>query len=337
MFGLHNLYKKITDLNNLFYAFREFRRGKRKKREVAEFELNLEENIFALKKELDSFSYEHGGYFSFKIFDPKARIIHKAEVRDRIVHQALFRVLYPIFDRSFIFDSYSSRLKKGTHQAVKRLNGFVRKESANYKKPCFAVKLDVEKFFYHIDHKILLELIKEKITCPETLWLTKKIIDSYSSDSDKGLPLGNVTSQLFANIYLDSLDKFVKQELKEKYYLRFCDDLIFLREDAGFDGRVSKIKRFIKTKLLLRVKIDKLKVRKLKWGFDFLGYVILPYHLVLRTKTKKRMFLKIREKKKMLDMGLLSFQEFNQFLNSYLGLLRHCYSSKLKTKLNKIL
>jgi retron-type reverse transcriptase len=150
------MFEQIISLENLFAAWREFRRGKRGKPDVQEFERHLEDRIFELHDELASSAYRHGPYHRFHIFDPKHRVIHKALVRDRLVHHAVYRVLYPIFERSFIYDSYSCRVGKGTHAAVSRLENFARRASRNYTKPCWALKFDVRKFFDSVDHGILM-------------------------------------------------------------------------------------------------------------------------------------------------------------------------------------
>ncbi len=170
-------------MENLFASWREFRRGKRKKLDVQVFERNLEDNLFKLHWELKGKTYRHSNYTSFYITDPKLRKIHKAEVRDRIVHHAIYRVLYPIFDQSFIYDSFSCRIKKGTHNAVNRLEKFSRKVSKNYTGSCLALKCDIKKFFDSIDHQILFELIQKKIRNADALWLIHKIIGSFDSRS----------------------------------------------------------------------------------------------------------------------------------------------------------
>lgn len=302
---------------------------------MALFEYNLEENIFALHFRLKNLTYQHGPYQEFKISDPKPRIIHKAKICDRVAHQAVYRILYPIFDKSFIFDSYSSRKLKGTHRAVKRLKQFVRQISKNYKKLCFGLKLDVAHFFDSIDHKILFRLINKKVKDQKSLWLIKKIIDSFEKEKDKGLPLGNVTSQLFANIYLNSLDHFVKEKLRQKYYLRFCDDIFILAEPKILNNFYLKINNFLRKELHLRLKNVKIRIRKLDWGFDFLGYVILPHYCVLRLKTKKRMWRQIKKQKNNWQNKKISRKKFIQIINSYLGLIKHSNSYKTKLKIKK--
>lgn len=224
----HNFFDKIISFGNLFRAWREFKRGKTGKNDVRKFYYSLEDNLFELRRDLLEHRYQPDKYGFFYVRDPKLRPIHKASVRDRVLFQAVFRLLYHIFDRHFIFDSYSCRFGKGTHAGVWRLEQFVRRASANYSRPVFALKCDVQKFFYSIDHDILFDLLRRKVGDPNTLWLIDKIIDSFEIEPGKGLPLGNVTSQLFANIYLNELDQWVKHVLRRKYYLRYCDDFVIL-------------------------------------------------------------------------------------------------------------
>ena len=175
------MFDEIISLENLFSAYREFRRGKRDKPDVQLFERHLEDNIFALHEGLLNCRYQHGSYERFHIFDPKHRIINKATVRDRLVHHAVCRVLGPVFDHSFIFDSYSCRTGKGTHAAVRRLEVFARKVSKNYTQSCFALQLDIRKVFDSVGHTILLQILQQKISCPRTSALLTEIVESYSS------------------------------------------------------------------------------------------------------------------------------------------------------------
>ena len=180
---MDDTFLKIISLENLFFAWKEFRKGKRKKRDVQIFERNLEDNLFRLHRDLVNKTYQHGNYNSFYITDPKLRLIHKACVRDRVLHHAIYRILYPIFDKSFIYDSYSCRLKKGTHKAVSRLNFFTRKVSKNYTGRCFVLKCDIKKFFASIDHEVLFLLLKNKIRDENLLRLLQEIINSFSTNS----------------------------------------------------------------------------------------------------------------------------------------------------------
>lgn len=314
-------------------AWREFRKGKKNKPDVQSFEFNLEDNLFELHQELRSKIYLHSHYTAFNVSDPKLRRIHKAIVKDRVLHHAIFRILYPIFDKSFIFDSYSCRIEKGTHRAVLRLEKFSRKLSWNNNKNIFALKCDIKKFFNSVDQEILLELIKKKVQDNNAIWLIERIIKSFKS----GLPLGNVTSQLFANIYLNELDQFIKHELKLRYYLRYCDDFIVLGKNEEYlKSMVPVIDKFLGENLKLKLHPDKIIIRKYSRGIDFLGYVILPHYKALRTKTKKRMFKKIAKKHRDLENNLISQKSFNQSLQSYLGILKHCEGYKTRKRIKNL-
>ena len=338
--GLHkskNLFEQIVSLENLLFAWQEFRRGKRKKPDVAEFEMNLEGNLLGLHQKLKDGSFKPLPYFSFYISDPKLRHIHKACVTDRVAYQAVFRVLYPIFDRGFIYDAYSSRTNKGTHRAVKRLEGFCRKLSKNYRRNIFILKCDILNFFNSINHQILKSLIAKKVNDRKVLNLLDLIIDSFSKDPGEGLPLGNVTSQLFANIYLNELDNFAKHSLKIKNYIRYTDDFVIISESRKYlESLIPQIADFLFDSLQLRLHPKKIILKKLSQGADFLGYVVLPHYVVIRTKTKRRMLRKLFEKQALLKQGLLDRKHFNQSLQSYLGILRHCNGYDLSQSLKSI-
>ncbi|MCX6766491.1 MAG: reverse transcriptase domain-containing protein [Candidatus Moranbacteria bacterium] len=317
----------------MFLAWREFSSGKMKKSDVLEFEFNIEDNLFHLHRELADMTYQHSHYTAFNVCDPKLRRIHKACVKDRVLHHAVFRILYPIFDKSFVFDSYSCRIGKGTHRAVARLGKFCRKLGRNNTRNIFALKCDVRKFFDSVDQDILLGLINKKIPDGNAIWLVEKIIKSF----EPGLPLGNVTSQLFANIYLNELDQFVKRELKEKYYLRYCDDFLTLNRDKGYlEKLIFPVREFLKKELKLELHPNKVSIRKYRQGVDFLGYVVLPNHTILRTKTKKRILRKIKEKRFLLREDLISEEKFGQSLQSYLGILTHCRGHNIKKQIGNI-
>jgi len=311
-----DLYKKVISLPNLFQAWDEFKKGKRKKIDVGEFERHLEDNIFELRRELLTKTYRHSSYTGFYITDPKVRHIHKAIVRDRIVHHALFKVLNPIFEPTFISDSFSCRKGYGTHKGFKKLVVYARKVSKNYTQDGWALKCDVKKFFDSVNHKVLLEIIKRKIKEKDLLWLLEEIVGSFctchsevkpknlrsfanAQDDDycKGIPIGNLTSQLFANVYLNELDQFVKNELKDRYYIRYADDLLILIENTkGLVQYTGILDKFLEDRLKLELHPNKISLRKLPWGVDFVGYIALPHYQVLRTKTKRRIYRKIRER-----------------------------------------
>ena len=328
----HNIFEEIISLENLFAAWLEFRRGKMKKSDVQQFDFAREDNLLSLQSELRTRIYYPQDYRFFYVRDPKLRPIHKAKVRDRVLFQAVFRVLYHFFDKKFIFDSYACRFGKGTLAGVMRLNQFARRAGANYSRPVYALKCDIKKFFYSVDHKVLLGLIGRTIDDKDTLWLAERIISSFHIERGKGLPLGNVTSQLFSNIYLNELDQYVKHVLKEKFYLRYCDDFIILnRERERLAEIVPRINEFLKSRLQLCLHPQKVEIRKLSQGIDFLGYVVLPHHIVLRTKTKRRMFKKLRQKRLALESGRITPESYHQTLQSYLGILKHGDNHDLET------
>ncbi len=316
-----HFFDRIISLENLFLAWREFRRGKTKKAETQQFEFNLEDNLFQLHRELLEKSYQPRPYKDFYVQDPKSRHIHKANIRDRVLHQAVFRVLYPIFDKEFVFDSYSCRFNKGVHAAVDRLSSFLRTTSGNGRRKVLVLKCDIEKFFDSIDQKVLLDLIKRKIKDSEVLWLVRKIIDSYENQAGLGLPLGNVTSQLFANIYLHQLDFFVKQRLRIQYYLRYCDDFIFICQEPDYLQLINQVSQFLSNQLGMKLHSRKIVISKYSQGIDFLGYVLRPHSRVLRIKTKRRLFKKIKKANS----------------PSYFGVLSHCNGYKIKQKILDIL
>jgi retron-type reverse transcriptase len=327
----HTLFDRIISLDNLLLSWSEFKSGKRGKPDVQAFERNLEENLFNLHWELKNGSYRHQPYQSFLIFDPKLRQIHKAEVRDRVIHHAVFRILYALLDPTFVFDTYSCRVSKGTHRAVKRLESFTKSVGHNYRRPCYFLKCDVRKFFASVDHDTLKELIARRITDANTLKLVNKIIDSFQVNSGKGLPIGNLTSQIFANVYMDVFDKFIKHELRVRHYVRYTDDFIVVSENKKYlEDLILQMEMFLEQKLKLNLHPKKVILNKLTQGIDFLGYVVLPYHQVLRTKTKNRMFKKLGAKLKKYQFGQIDRGKLRLTVSSYLGVLQHCRSQSLK-------
>jgi retron-type reverse transcriptase len=332
------VFHEVCSLANLFVAWNEFKSGKRKKDGVSQFELRLEENLFRLHEELTSKTYHHEPYEAFYVCDPKRRHIHKASVRDRVMHQALFRVLYPIFDKHFIHDSYSSRNDKGTHKGVERLEVAVRKVSKNWKSKAWTLKCDIRKFFDSIDHALLRKLILQKVEDQGIIWLLDLIFASFSKEKGKGLPLGNVTSQLFANVYLNELDQFAKHVLKAKYYFRYCDDFVIVHENREFlEKCVEGVAQFLEEKLRLQLHPHKVEIRKVSQGIDFLGYVILPHAIVLRTKTKKRIKRKVKEGVVAYGKNRIKREIFTSIISSYLGVFSHAKSRKATGYLRMIL
>lgn len=305
-------------------------KGKGKRKDVADFSINLADNIFKLHKELARKTYRHGGYVAFKLNDPKPRDIHKALVRDRLVHHAIYRVLYSYFDNKFIFDSYSCRKDKGTHKAINRFREFGRKVSRNNSKTCWVLKCDIRKFFANIDHEILNQALRKYIKDEDVFWLLREVIESFHSDDlasqgvalqrCRGLPLGNLTSQLLINIYMNEFDQFVKHGLKVKYYIRYADDFVILDQNKNnLDRYTCILAIFLKENLKLELHPDKLFIKTFASGVDFLGWVNFPHHRVLRTSTKRRMIKNLEN---------ISYES----TASYLGIISHGDTYKFKIK-----
>lgn len=334
-----NLFADIVSSENLFAAWDKFKIGKRSKIDVQKFEQGLETHIFQLQRNLQNKSYKHDPYTSFYIHDPKQRHIHKASVRDRVVHHAVYRVLLPIFEPRFISNSFSCRIDKGTHRGIRAFNKMTNQESKNYTRRCFVLKCDIRSFFESIDHDVLMRILEKKIKDADTLWLLREIVASHYSSrlsvfSYKGLPIGNLTSQLFANVYLNDFDQFIKQDLRIKHYARYTDDFVIVSQNKTYlESLIPKFEQFLRDNLGLELHPKKVTIRKIEKGVDFLGFVSLPHHRTLRTKTKKRMFRRIEAKVLEYNQGNLGKDNLEQSLQSYLGVLSHGNTYKLRQKL----
>jgi RNA-directed DNA polymerase len=299
-----------------------------KSADVQAFAFNLEENIFNLHHALLEKRWQPDHYQAFYVRDPKLRHIHKASVRDRVLYHAVYRVLYPIFDPLFIHDSYSCRREKGTHAGVRQLERYLRKASDNYRKPFYALKCDVKKFFDSISHSILLTLIQKRVDDLETIALIRQIIFSFQKTPGCGLPLGNVTSQLFANIYLNELDQFLKHRLKISYYLRYCDDFIILGNTPSvLTPLIPIIRSFLLDSLQLTLHPKKISIRKISTGIDFLGYIVLPHYQVVRTSTRRRTFRKLNAP---------NTEARKALVDSYIGITTHAKGYLIKQRILEV-
>lgn len=280
------LWPQIIAFDNLWQAARQAQRGKRFRDNVLAFNHNLEQNLLQLQSELASKSYQPGAYRTFEIVDPKPRLISAAPYRDRVVHHALCNIIVPLMERSFIDDSYANRVGYGTHRALKRAVRFAR--SSRY-----ALQCDIRKYFPSIDHTILKTLIRKRIKCRDTLWLIETIIDNSNPQETVihyfpgdtlltplerriGLPIGNLTSQFFANVYLNGLDRFIKESLKVRRYLRYVDDFLLFGDDRAF---LSEARRSIEAYLAgLRLHIHPVKSQlfETRQGVNFVGFRMIP-------------------------------------------------------------
>lgn len=341
---LEKTFADIVSVKNLLEAWKEFERGKKNKKDVEEFSLYLMDNILSLHNDLINHTYNHGGYQAFKINDPKPRDIHKAIVRDRLLHRAIYRILYPFFDKTFIADSYSCQSNKGTHRAINKFRQYASSVSKNNTQTCWVLKCDIKKFFANISHEILLRILAEYIPDKNIMWLLENIIGSFNSlkplsnsplekgrwSEHVGLPLGNLTSQLFVNIYMNKFDQFVKHKLRARYYIRYADDFVFLSGDKRqLEYCISIIEKFLEEELKLEMHPDKVFIKTFFSGVDFLGMVNFSEYKILRTKTKRKMIKKMTIKKRELENGIISKESFDQTRESYWGMLKHCAGYKL--------
>jgi len=276
--------------------------------------------LLALHMDLASGRYRHGGYEAFKISDPKPRQIHKASVRDRVLHHAMYRQLYPFFDKTFITDSFSCRVEKGTHKALDRFREFGRRVSRNHTRTAWVLKCDIRKFFASIDQAVLLGILEIYIPDQAILALLQGVIGSfYSTQPGKGLPLGNLTSQLLVNIYMSEFDQWVKHKLKAKHYIRYADDFVLLSHDRGWlEQQIPLIEAFLGEVLGLRLHPDKVFIQTLASGVDFLGWVHFTDHRVPRSATVRRMRRRLAESAK------------PETLQSYVGLMSHGNTNHLR-------
>jgi retron-type reverse transcriptase len=293
-----NLFPQISAFENLLLAARNAAKGKGERYYVMAFFLNLEENLFQLQTELKTESYRLGNYTTFRIYEPKPRMISAAPFRDRVVHHALMNIVGPLLEKSFVFDSYANREGKGTHRAIRRYQCFLKK----YK---YVLKCDIKKYFPSIDHEILKSLIRKRIADQKTLWLIDAIIEGSNKQVDvldyfpgdslftpverrKGLPIGNLTSQFFANYYLNPLDHFIKEELRCGAYLRYVDDFaLFGNSKLQLNEWKKRISVFSEA-YRLRLHPVRCHIYPSSVGYRFLGQVVFQTHRKLCSDSVRR-------------------------------------------------
>ena len=330
-----HLYPAITHFENLHKAFKKAARGKRKRPDVAAFEYDLERNLVQLQEELIEQTYSPGAYTNFRILDPKPRIISAAPFRDRVVHHALCRVIEPIFERRFIHDTYACRVGKGTHAALDRCTKFSQKFP-------FVLKCDVEHFFPTIDHEILYAQLTRQIADPQTLRLCRLILDSgagihrhdyethffrgddlFSVIRPRGLPIGNLTSQFWANVYLNPLDQFVKRELKCSSFIRYVDDfLLFANEKSSLHAWRGEIIRFLAS-LRLTIHEPEAAVFPVDTGIPFLGWRVYPDHRRLKRRNGIAFQRRFANLRLAFSNGQISLGEMNTSVQSWVAHASH--------------
>jgi retron-type reverse transcriptase len=337
------LYEQVWAFENLLAAARQARRGKRNRADVAAFHFRLEEELFRLQGELRGKTYQPGAYRAFYIRDPKRRLISAAPYRDRVVHHALCRVIEPVFEPGFIFASYANRAGKGTHRALDHATRLARRYP-------YALKCDIAKYFPSMDHEILLERVARKIKCRETLWLLKTIVANSNPQEEtcryfpgdnlftpyerrRGIPIGNLTSQFFANIYLDGFDHFVEQRLRPGGYLRFCDDFLLFSEDRTWLWRAHESLREQLDLLRLAPHATKCQVYRVRDGFPFLGWQVFPDHRRLRRSTGVRIQRKLRALAAAHAAGEIGWDKVRASVMSWMGHLKHGDTWALRRRL----
>lgn len=329
MKSFNNLYERIYDFSNLHEAFLNAKANKRFRNEVMQFSNNLEENLIQLHHELLHQQYKPSRYREFIVKEPKERLILALPFRDRVIHQAIISIIEPIFESTFIRDSYACRKGKGTLAGINRARYFLNKETVSHSR-VYCLKMDVTKYFYSINHSVLKMLIRKKIRCAKTLNLLDVIIDSVDNP---GIPVGNLTSQLFANIYLNELDHFIKEELRVKYYVRYMDDMIILwHSKAELWSWFGLIKEFLEDKLLLKFN-KKTSVFPVQRGVDFLGYRQYPDYRILRKRVMTKNFRKFRK----FANANYTEEKINKSLASFKGICKHCSSKEILNKVYEIL
>lgn len=313
------IFNKIVDENNVYDVYKKTQRGSAKyKYPSLKFSQNLCYNLEELRQSVNSGDYCPDGYYIFKVYDPKERLIYAPRLKDKIVQHMVNNVLKNIYQPCFIYDSYACLEGKGTHRAVNRLQQFLKNAKYHYGKDSYILKLDIKKFFYTIDRDILKNLLLKKIQCKETLNLLYKIIDS--SPEHKGIPLGNLTSQLFANIYLNEMDNYIKRELGVKYYVRYADDATAVLENKTQANEVRlKTERLVNDYLNLELHPEKTKVFPIKQGVNTMGFKTHSTHKKLRDQSKRKIKRKLNKMKRLIDEGYMSKEKAEQIINSWKG------------------
>lgn len=327
------LYPKIYNLSNLILAFKKARKGKTKRDYIVDFEKNLIKNLLELQKELKNETYKPKPLKTFILRDPKTRKISKSAFRDRIIHHALIQIIEPIFDKTFIYDSCANRKGRGNLFAIKRFDYFKRKITKNWSRSAYCLKADIKHYFQEVNHDILTDILKRKIKDSKVIELILKITENHEQDN-KGMPLGNLTSQFFANVYLNDLDYFVKHKLKAKYYIRYVDDFVILHNSKEqLDLWKEQINNFLREELKLELHPEKSKIILLLRGIDFVGFRIFYYYKLLR----KRNIRKIKVKIEQYEKGIINMEQLLESYQGWQAYARWANTHKLRNEiLNKI-
>ena len=346
--------EKIFSYENLLKQYYQCRKRKRNTINAIKFEMNLENELLKLQKELETQIYNPGRSIYFVVTKPKPREIFAAGFRDRVVHHVLVDYLEPIWEPKFIDQSYSCRKKRGAHKAIEDLKKYLRIITNNHRRPAYYLQLDIRSFFMSLDKDILFALINKRVKNSKVLWLAKKIIfhdpttnyyckskmsllklipshkSLFGVAKSQGLPIGNLTSQFFANIYLNELDQFVKHQLKIKYYLRYVDDLVILSENKE-ELKIwrDRIDKFLQEKLKLKLHPQKQILQEVNKGINFVGGIIRMDYVLMR----KRVINNLRQRLLNFNQCPITTREMLSTINSYYGQFKNCNTFHLRKKL----
>ncbi|PWH85074.1 RNA-directed DNA polymerase [Brumimicrobium oceani] len=366
--SLFDIPQPKIELEELFTAYFECRKNKRNTANALAFEIDYENSLVQLGEEINSGTYKIDRSIAFIVDKPVKREIFAADFRDRVVHHLIIGKLNHLFEKQFIHDSYSCRVEKGTHIGIQRVDRFIRQCSANYTKDCYILKLDLQGFFMSINKNILFakleKFIKEKYQSTDKDLLIKLckqiilnaptkncIIKGYKSDWDNlpqtkslfhskpncGLPIGNLTSQVFANFYMDSFDHFVKHNLKIRYYGRYVDDFVIVHEDKEYLKKLIPIlSEYLQTELQTTIHPKKIYLQHYGKGVQFLGTVIKPNRIYIGNRTKGNFFNAIEKQNKIVLDNKPTKEEKAAFLssmNSYLGIMKHYKTYNLRKRM----
>ncbi|MFO7793727.1 MAG: reverse transcriptase/maturase family protein [Candidatus Nanohaloarchaea archaeon] len=326
--SISNNFENIASFEALFKGCRAARNGKRYNGETVRFTANLESNLVELSSDLRSGIYEPKGFKHFSICDPKEREIYAPYFRDRVVHRSFHLEVEPFLDKKFIYDSYACRKGKGTHAGVDRAQEFLAKGRNKY-----YLKCDIRKYFDSIDHEILMDMFSRYVRDQRTQKLVGKFLDSYHTEEGKGLPIGALYSQLFANLYLNGFDHFVKQTLEVKYYVRYMDDFVLFSDSKReLHGWRRAMQNYLDRKLKLDLPEDKITLEPTEKGLTFLGYRIFSNQKLVRKRNKKKFKTRLRKQKKALKNNEIAFSEVKDSIESWKGHASHADTADLKKK-----
>lgn len=319
-----HIWENVLEWENLLRAAKEASRGKRYRGEVMRFNARLEENLLTIRRRLRAGEWRPAPYREFEVFEPKRRLIHAPAFADRVVHHALVQVIGPCFERRFVFQSFACRAGKGTHAASGYLTDMLRQAAAGGG-PVYALKADVEKYFYSIDHEILLRVAARTIGDPDVLQVLRVLVtQSGCIKGSRGLPLGALTSQLMANVYLDQLDHYIKDTLGVRFYVRYMDDFILLHRDKAELWRLlAEIRDFLAYELHLSLN-RKTRVFPAAQGVDFAGYRHWVDHTLPRRRNVARAKKRFKGLSRLYARGEIELDTVRACMASFTGYMKHC-------------